>query len=325
LTSPRIILTSGSEGKTPPIDGLSETGFLTHKDALHLAMLPQSMAIIGAGPVGVEFAQIFAPLGVQVTLLCSGPLPLPREDHAISRVLLDCLRQSEICVQTGIRVERAHRRGPLKILTVRDGQGEHEVEVEEIFVATGHTPCVDGMDFERAGIETGPSGVQVNEQLQTTVPHIWSAGDVTGVALYTHVAAYQAKLAVHNALGEKPVQADYRTIPRATFCRPEVASVGLSEEECLVQEKSYHAESVPFTDIERSVVSGERAGLAKLLVEPKSGQILGGHVIGTHAGELIHEIAVLMHNNVPVSAIACAIHAFPTFSEVWESVALKLE
>jgi pyruvate/2-oxoglutarate dehydrogenase complex dihydrolipoamide dehydrogenase (E3) component len=329
LTARRVIVASGSFDMVPPIKGLREAGFINHKDVLGLDELPGSIAIIGAGPVGVEFAQIFGPLGVKVTLLASGPLPLPREDHAISRVLLSCLRASDICVETGVRVERVERRGNQKVLAIRDGKGEHEVAVDEVFVATGHPPCVEGLNLEGIGVEPCGTGLEVNKYLRTTNERIWAAGDVTGVALYTHVASYQANLAAHNALcgdgGREPVEADYRVIPRVTFCRPEVASVGLSEEDCLVQELSYRVGQSRFEEIERSEISGEPVGLAKLLVEKNSGQVLGAHVIGARAGELIHEIAPLMRNRVPVEGLGCTIHAFPTFSEVWEAAALKLD
>lgn len=329
LTAHRFIVASGSYDAVPPIEGLKDAGFLTHKDVLTLETLPRSLAIIGAGPVGVEFAQIFAPLGVQVTLLMSGPLPLPREDHAISRTLLDCLRESGIRVEAGVRVEGVLRHGSTKRLCVADGKDGFEIEVEEIFTATGHPPFVTGMNLEKAGVEADESGISTDKHLRTPAEHIWSAGDVTGVALYTHVASYQAKLAAHNALcdetGRALLEADYRVIPRVTFCRPEVASVGLTEEECLVQELDYRAAKASFHDIERSIVSSERTGLAKLLVEASSGQILGAHVIGAHAGELIHEIAPLMQNRIPASGIGCTIHAFPTFSEIWEAAALKLD
>jgi pyruvate/2-oxoglutarate dehydrogenase complex dihydrolipoamide dehydrogenase (E3) component len=192
---------------------------------------------------------------------------------------------------------------------VSNGKDDFEIGVEEVFTATGHPPFVSGMNLEKVGVEADDSGVTVDKHLRTTAEHIWSAGDVTGVALYTHVASYQAKLAAHNALcagtsrgtldgdsGRTLLEADYRVIPRVTFCRPEVASVGLTEEECLVQELDYREVSAPFRDIERSAISGERAGLAKLIVEARSGQILGAHVIGPRAGELIHEIAPLMQN-----------------------------
>lgn len=329
LTARRVIVASGSFDAIPPIDGLREAGFINHKDVLGLEELPGSIAIIGAGPVGIEFAQIFAPLGVRVTLLASGPLPLPREDHAISRVLLGCLRASDICVQTGVRVERVQRRGGQKVLSVRDGKGEHEVLVDEVFVATGHPPCVEGLNLEGVGVEPCGAGLKVDKYLRTTNESIWAAGDVTGVALYTHVASYQAKLAAHNALcnqtASEPIEADYRVIPRVTFCRPEIASVGLTEEDCLVKELSYRVGEARFEEIERAEISGEPVGLAKLLVEKESGQVLGAHVIGARAGELIHEIAPLMRNHVPVQGLGCTIHAFPTFSEVWEAAALKLE
>lgn len=348
LTAPRILLTSGSFDRIPPIEGLEKTGYLTHKDVLELDALPLSMVIIGAGPVGVEFAQIFAPLGVQVILLMAGPLPLEREDHDISRALLECLLQEpNLRIETGVRVERVEERQGRKVLCVRGAERPtaptpsragrkrlFEIEADVVFLATGHAPCVQGMGLERAGVETNRMGVVADDHLRTTQPIIWAAGDVTGVALFTHVASYQGKLAVHNALlsgngrgqagADSPLKADYRVIPRATFCRPEVASVGLTEQECCAKDLSYRFAALPLKTIERSVISGEAAGLAKLIVAEGGGEILGAHIIGPLAGELIHEIAPLMQARLPVSAIGCTVHAFPTFSEIWESVALTL-
>ncbi len=341
LRAPRVILTSGSQDKQPPVEGLGEVGYLTHVEALELDELPRSMAIIGAGAVGVEFAQIFAPLGVQVTLLVSGPLPLPHEDGDVSRVLLELLKQEpNLRVLTGVRVERAEERGAIKVLHLRgakmpsepmpSGKGEvlTELEAEEIFVAVGHAPAVEGMGLDSIGVRCGRMGVEVDDELRTSATGVWAAGDVTGVALYTHVASYQAKIAAHNALcdltGQTPQKADYRVIPRATFCRPEVAGVGLTENDCRCKDVPYHAVTLPFDAIERSVAASETAGLAKIIVEAESGQILGAHVIGARAGELIREIAPLMAARVPVAQIAQTIHAFPTFSEMWEAVALQL-
>lgn len=355
LTAPRVILTTGSADVVPPIEGLRETGFLTHKEALDLHALPGSLSVIGAGPVGVEFAQIFAPLGVRVTLLSATPLPLPGEDHDISRLLLssrpyvlarpgevparelsrclqrlmayylEYLRKEGIRVEIGVRVERAERRNGERLLTFTDGTRTRQTSSDAIFVATGHKPVAEGIALERVGVEVGRFGVVTDERLRTTAESVWAAGDVTGIALFTHVASYQGKLAAHNALGIAPREADYRVIPRAIFCRPEVASVGLTEEQCLAKGLKYRAASAPMASIEKSTVEGEQAGLAKLLVEADTGQILGAHVIGSRAGELIQEVAVLMQDRVPARGIACTIHAFPTFSEIWEAVALELE
>ncbi len=341
LRAPRVILTSGSQDKQPPVEGLGEAGYVTHVEALEWDELPRSIAIIGAGAVGVEFAQIFAPLGVEVTLLVSGPLPLPREDGATSRALLEELQQEpNLRVLTGVRVERVERGEGKKTLHLRgaakssgpvpSGRGEEltQIEAEEIFVAVGHAPAIEGLGLDVIGVKCGRMGVSVDDELRTSVPGVWAAGDVTGIALYTHLASYQAKIAVHNALcdltGAAPKQADYRVIPRVTFCRPEVASVGLTESECLSRDIAYRAATLPFDAIERSVASSETAGLAKIIVEAGSGQILGAHVIGARAGELIHEIAPLMAARVPVEQIGQTIHAFPTFSEMWEAVAVKL-
>src|SRR5262249_9069710 len=162
----------------------------------------------------------------------------------------------------------------------------------------------------------------IDEQLRTTAPSIWAAGDCTGVALFTHVASYQGKLAADNAFGDPPRAADHRVIPRATFSRPEIGSVGATEQELLAAGTDYRAASLPITVREKSLLMGERAGMAKLLVD-REGQILGAHVIGPRAGELVHEPAVAMRHRVPVSGIAETIHAFPNFAEIWEAVARR--
>jgi pyruvate/2-oxoglutarate dehydrogenase complex dihydrolipoamide dehydrogenase (E3) component len=323
LRAPRIVLTAGSSDHVPPIPGLAESGFITHVEAIGLRELPESLVIIGAGPVGVEFSQIFAPFCVRVTLLSASPLPLPREDHDVSRCLLGALQERGIQIETGVRVERVARRGGEKVVTVRREEAVWECAAAEVFLGAGHWPAVDDLGLEQAGVEASRRGVKVDETLRTTAPGIWAAGDVTGIALFTHVAHYQGQLAGNNAFTDAPRTADHRVVPRATFCRPEVASVGLTEQELMAAGADYRAACYPISKLEKSLVTGEREGLAKLLADA-AGQILGAHVIGARAGELIHEIAVAMQSRVPVSGIAGTIHAFPNFAEIWGAVSRKL-
>lgn len=324
LSAPRLLLTTGSADRVPPLPGLTDAGFITHKEAIALEELPASLVVIGAGPVGVEFAQIFAPFGVRVTLLSASPLPLPREDHDVSKLLLDALRERGVTVETGVRVQRVERRGGTKVVTAVGEDGERVYEAAELFLGVGHSPVAEGMNLEAVGVRWNKRGIEVDEELRTTVPGIWAAGDATGIALFTHVASYQGKLAADNAISEQRQRADYRVVPRATFCRPEVASVGLTEQEAIAEERDYRCARLPMSAIEKSLVMGEREGLAKLIVDEPSGQILGAHVMGPRAGELIHEVAVAMQHHVPVSGIATTIHAFPNFAEIWEAVARRL-
>lgn len=323
LEATRIVVTAGSRDRMPPIPGLEEVGFITHIEAIALEELPESLIVIGAGPVGVEFSQIFAPLGVRVTLLSGSPAPLPREDADISQVVREGCERQGIDVVTGVRVERVERCGGEKVAIVVGPDGERRFAATEILSAAGHAPNVGDLGLEEIGVAANARGLQVDDELRTSVPGIWGAGDVTGVALFTHVASYQGRLAADNAVLGRHSKADYRVVPRATFCRPEVASIGKTERELIAEEVDYRSASTPFAALEKGIVMGEREGLAKLLTGV-DGQILGAHVVGARAGELIHEIAVAMHNQVPVGGVASTIHAFPNFAEIWESVARQL-
>jgi pyruvate/2-oxoglutarate dehydrogenase complex dihydrolipoamide dehydrogenase (E3) component len=194
-------------------------------------------------------------------------------------------------------------------------EGHDDVAADEVLVATGRRPCFDGHDLEAAGVTVDDRGRPVlDDTLRTTADGIWACGDATGDLLFTHVGDYEARLVVADIVGE-PSKRDYRVIPRVTFCEPEVASVGLTEPQAQEEGRDVHCSMAEFRDSERAVLDGHTAGLVKIVADGPTGEILGGHVVGDHAGELIHQVVAAMAGNLPASALGNAVFAYPTLSE----------
>lgn len=310
-----FIVATGSYPVIPPIRDLEDVGYITHVEALELRRLPSSIIIVGSGPIGCEFAQIFARFGCRVTMTCSSRLPLPKEDPEVSEVLLSVLKAEGITYHGGVEAKEARRENGEKIIVAR-GEGGREVEArgEEVLIAAGRAPTVDGLGLEDVGVEVKETSVTVDNRLRTTVPTIFAAGDVTGKHLFTHVADYQAKIALGNALFPFKRKADYRVVPWTTFTDPEVARVGLTEREALQDHDDVKVFRYSFGDLDRAITDGEPYGLVKLVTD-KKGRILGGHIIGPDAGNLISEVTLAMQKNLPLQSLSTTIHVYPTLSE----------
>jgi pyruvate/2-oxoglutarate dehydrogenase complex dihydrolipoamide dehydrogenase (E3) component len=302
--------------RPPTIDGIDDVGYITNVEAVALDRLPVSMAIVGGGPIAVEFAQIFARFGVEVTIVSSKEHLLPKEEPELADALQTVLEGEGIRVINGARVTAARRIADRKELRWSGGDDTDRVVVEEVLLATGRVPNVARLGLDAAGVRHSERGIEVDAMMRTSVPHIFAVGDVTGIYPYTHAADYQARIALHNsfALGN-PIRADYRVVPWTTFTDPELARVGLTENEAIAGGYAVVSATVPFADISRAIVSDERFGSVKLVVDRASHQILGGHILGARAGELIAEVALAMRHRLPVSAISDTIHSYPTMSE----------
>ncbi len=314
----KIIIATGAAWTRPPVVGLSEVGYITNVEAVTLPALPQSLAIIGGGVVAVEFAQIFARFGVEVTILGAADRLLPKEDADLSHALQVILEREGIRVETGVRVKRAEISDGLKCLSGdRDGDTVEFCQVEEILVAAGRAPAVDGLNLESAGVACdAKTGITVDDELRTTAPHIWAIGDVVSRYAFTHVADYQARIAEHNAMsGRPPRRVDYHVVPWVTFTDPELARVGLTEQEARDAGHDVKVAVVPMKDLARAVTSVEKDGMVKLIADRRTGEILGGHILAAHAGEMLAEVALAMRGRLPAAAIADTIHAYPTLSE----------
>ena len=316
ITSERIVIATGAVNTPPPIDGLTETGYITNDQAVALPRQPRSLAIIGGGPVAVEFAQIFARFGTEVTLLGSRDQILPKEEPILSEALAVVLQREGVRVETDVKIERAWRDGEDKRLEGTRNGATVTIQAEEILVAAGRKPHVDDLGLEAAGVAYSERGIEVDSALRTTAPGIWAAGDVTGIYPFTHVATYQSQIVGHNLFTDGALRkADYRVMPWVTFTDPELARVGLTEAEARAGGFDVVTNTVRFRNMVRAIAEDERDGLVKLVVDRATRQVLGGHILGARAGELISEVALVMRHRLPVSAISDTVHPYPTRSE----------
>jgi pyruvate/2-oxoglutarate dehydrogenase complex dihydrolipoamide dehydrogenase (E3) component len=314
LRAEQIIIATGNQAVVPEIEGLREAGFITHKQAVLLRELPRRLAILGGGPIGIEFADLFARFGVEVTVLEQAATMLEKDDRELADLLCELLAKQGIGLETETEVRQVRRVPGGKRLTIQRATGDDEqLEVDELLVAIGFAPALDALDLEAAGVETTDNGIKVDATLRTSVPHIWAAGDVAGAYQFTHVAAEQGRLAAQNALANQPRPFDDRAIPWVTYTDPELAHVGQTEEQLREKEIAYTVGRKPMADLERAVVSGQTDGLVKLLVG-SNGAILGGHILAAGAGELIAPVVLAMRAGLTAEQLADAILPYPTLA-----------
>jgi pyruvate/2-oxoglutarate dehydrogenase complex dihydrolipoamide dehydrogenase (E3) component len=320
LTARAFLIATGSRPMIPPVEGLQTAGFITNEHVFSLKQRPTSLAVIGAGPIGCELSQSLSRLGVAVTLIASRDQIMPKEEPSAAAVVQQQLAAEGVRVLLNSRAQQ---------VTVVDGQkhlsvGAETLVVDEILVATGRMPNVESLNLAAAGVSVGKAGIQVNEKLQTPNHRIYAAGDVIGGYQFTHVAGYEAAVALQNALFLPTKKVDYRVIPWATFTDPELARVGLTER----QARDRYGEDVAvlmqeFKGVDRALAEGVGLGFAKLITR-RNGEILGAHLVGPHAGELIHEVVLAMSYRLKVDALKSIIHIYPTLAEVNAKAALQL-
>ncbi|MDP9363262.1 MAG: FAD-dependent oxidoreductase [Chloroflexota bacterium] len=317
LRADKVILATGAAPVLPPIAGLAEAGYITNVEAVALPRLPRSLAIVGGGVVAVEFAQLFARFGVEVTILSGRDRILPREDEEVTDALRAILEREGVRIETGVRAGRVAVDGGLKRVSGERNGDEVSCRAEEILLATGRAPVVAGLNLAAAGVDHDARGVAVDGELRTTAPHVWAAGDiVSGGYAFTHVADYQARIAEHNALsGRPPLRTDYRAVPWAIFTDPELGRVGLTEREAREAGHDVKCATVAVRDLARAITAGETDGLVKLVSDRRTGRLLGGHVLAARGGELLGEVALAARLGLPVSALCDTLHAYPTFAE----------
>jgi pyruvate/2-oxoglutarate dehydrogenase complex dihydrolipoamide dehydrogenase (E3) component len=318
----RIVLATGSESVTPPIEGIEEGQYWTNKEAIWKPeSVPRSIAILGTGAIGIEFAQIYARFGSSVTAIEVLPRILPNEDEDVAADLVPALEEEGIRLMPGTTCVRAEYHGRRWRLHLSNGEA---LESAELLVAAGRRARFEPHDLDAAGIQLDDGGKPVlTDTMRTTNEHIWSAGDATGELLFTHVATYEADLVVDDILGN-PRHRDYRVVPRVTFCDPEVASVGLTERQAREAGNDVRIAKVRMEDSERATIDGRTHGLVKLVAEARTGELLGGHVVGEEAGAMIHEVVAAMAARTPAQVVGDAIHAYPTFPEVLKAAFQKL-
>ena len=315
ISADRIIVAPGSQEVIPPIEGLNEAGFITNVEAVSLPTLPNRLAVVGGGAIGIEFAQMFHRFGVEVTVLERSSIILDKEDREVADTLCSLLEKEGLRLETSAELKCVQRDAQGKCLTIRRGErAEEQLMVDEILLAIGRQPSLAALHLEKAGVKTSKKGIEVDATLRTNVPRIWAAGDVTGGLQFTHVAYEQGKLAAHNAFAQEPQAFDDRVIPWVTFSDPALAHVGKTEEQLRQEKVEYRATHMYFNDVERAIAEGATAGLVKLLVD-KQGRILGGHILAPRAGDMLAPIILAMHAGISAETVASTIMPYPTMIE----------
>jgi pyruvate/2-oxoglutarate dehydrogenase complex dihydrolipoamide dehydrogenase (E3) component len=318
ITARSFIIATGSRPAVPDIAGLADAGYWTNEDLFDLHALPATLVVLGGGPVGCEMAQAFARLGSQVTLLQDMGRLLPREEPEVSQTIHDALARDGVRIITGAQVAQVQRAGDLRTVTGTTRAGAaFAASGAAVLVATGRSPNVAGLALDRAGVEIGPKGIIVDGKLRTSAKHIFAIGDVIGGYLFTHVAAAQAGVAGVNAILPGPLQRTVKlaVVPWATFTDPEAARVGLTEAEARQRfGADVRVVVFPWAHIDRAQAAGATAGFIKLILTGKKDHIVGAHLVGAHAGELLGELALAMRHGLTAQQIASTIHAYPTLA-----------
>ena len=316
LTTRAIVLATGASPSVPPIPGLKEVGYYTSDTIWTLRELPRRLVVLGGGPIGALLAQAFARFGTCVTLVHRGAHILPREDAEVSELVMQRFRAESIDVRVGHEAKRFAVENGEKIL-IADHQGEEvRIPFDGLLVALGRAARLDGYGLEELGIPVGRT-IEVNEYLQTRFPNIYAAGDVAGPYQFTHTAAHQAWYASVNALFAplRKFRADYSAIPWATFVDPEIARVGLNEQEAVKRKIPHEVTRFGIDDLDRAIADSEAHGFVKVLTVPGKDKILGVTIVGEHAGDLIAEYVMAMRHGLGLDKILGTIHIYPTLAE----------
>ena len=322
LRARNFVIATGSRTSIPTIEGISSVPYFTNETIFdELKTKPESMIVLGGGPIGCELGQTFSRLGVRVTIVQRGGRLLPREDPDVSEFITRRLTNEGIQVMTNAeaRLVRTNDQGNVEMTVNRGSAGEAKVQSSILLVCSGRSPTVRTLALDRAGVKANDRGVEVNEYLQTSQSHIYAAGDVVGPYLFTHMADAQARVVVRNIL--MPLQMlrqkiDYSVVPWCTYVDPEIATVGLIESKA--QQKNIACDVIvqKLEEVDRAVLENEDAGFAKVVVAKGTDRILGATLVCESAGELLHEFVLAMKYGIGLGKIAATIHAYPTLSEL---------
>ena len=312
----RAVIATGARAAAPPIPGLAEAGYLTNETVFGLTALPRRLAVIGAGPIGCELSQAFARFGAEVSLIEGREQILGREDADAARRVERSMVRDGVRLALGARIERVEAGGGERILHLSRGGAAERLAVDQILVGVGRVPNVDGLGLERVGVAHDPqAGVRVNDRLQTTNPRIYAAGDVCSAHKFTHHSDFQARIVIQNALFLGRARASALVVPRCTYTDPEIAHVGLSEDEARARAIAVRTFAQELADVDRAVLDGEAEGFVKVHVRAGTDRILGATIVASHAGEMLPELTLALTRGIGLGKLASVIHTYPTQAE----------
>ena len=313
------VIATGSSPGVPPVEGLSDTPFITNKEVFTLSELPASMIILGAGPIAVEMAQAFCRLGTKVQVVQRGAQILSKEDADLADLAMGVLKDEGVVFHLSSKVLRVSDLGSEREVVIQSGGREVSLRAERLLVAMGRTPNIDTLGLDAAGVRFVSRGVGVDARLRTSQPHIYAAGDVTGAYQFTHAAGYEGGIVVSNAIFHLPRKTDYTFMPWCTYTDPELASIGMNEKRATEAGLKYKVYAEEFKTNDRSLAEGEHVGRIKMLLDEKD-KPLGVQIFGPRAGELLSEWVAVLGGGVKLSALAGAVHPYPTLGEINKKV-----
>jgi len=320
----KIIIATGSVPATLPIPGFEIGGNVwTSNEALEFKSVPRSMLVVGAGAIGLEFGYTFARLGTDVLVVELMPQILPAADTETANALQKCLEDAGMSFMTGASVQRAENVRGGKKVHIKNGDKEEAVKIDTILVAVGRRAVFDGIGLDEVSVKHDKRRVLVNERMQTSVPNIYAIGDVTGEPMLAHVAWTEGVVAVEHALG-MDVKMDYKTFPACVYTAPECASVGLTEQQARERHKDVRVGKFTFKHNGKAMGMGETEGFVKIITGGRYDEILGAHIVGPHATDLIAELVLAIRNELTVDEVMATIHPHPTLSEVVQEAAYDI-
>jgi mercuric reductase len=312
LGADRILIATGSRTAVPPIEGIDEIDWIDHVSALELTELPESLLVLGGGPVGLEFAQIFARFGSRVTIVQGSDRICPRADEQASAVLHSALEEDDgIEIVISSTVASVRPEGDEVVAAV----GSREIRVAKLLLASGRAPNVEALRVDELGIEHDRAGILVDELMRTSVDGIWAAGDVTGRYQFTPIAQYQARIAIDDMFGRDVLAADYSVLPTTIFTEPELAAVGLTEKEAGDRGIDHGVVVHDIKHVQRSSYTDQKRGLYKIVYETGTRRVLGLHVVAPNAGDIVNGFSLGLRLGATVDDLAAMHHVFPTFAE----------
>ena len=317
LHARHFVIATGSRATVPLIEGIDQVPYFTNETIFdELKAKPESMIVLGGGPIGCELGQAFSRLGVKITIVQSAAQLMPPEDRDVAEFMQQRFAEEGLSVRLNAAANRVSLRDGKIVLEFREGD---PITADAMLIAAGRTPNLRALNLEAAGVAFDERGVKANDYLQTSQPHIYTAGDITNRFKFTHTADFTARIVVRNIL--MPFQflrqkVNWSVVPWCTYTEPEVAHVGLGEKEARQKNVEYDLFVVPLEEVDRAVVESEESGFAKILVAQGSDKILGATLVGPHAGDLLHEFVLAMSAGIGLGKIASTIHAYPTFAEL---------
>lgn len=306
----QIVIATGSSPLIPSIPGLEKTSFLTSENIFDLEEIPRTLCVIGGGPIGCELAQAFQRLGAQVTMIHKHEKLLDKEEPIVQDAIIATFKKEGITLHLGAKIEEVHQQNRHFQITLQDGT---KIETQQLLLAVGRKVNLEALNLQAAGVEFTDKGIRIDEFGRTSQEHIWAVGDIVGAPFFTHRAENQGRAVLTSLLLPFKKKIDPQPIPRVTFTDPEVASIGLSEEEAV---KKYTIASylVPFNTVDRAITTGRTEGFVKVITKKWSSRILGCTIVAPCAGEMLGEISLAMLAKIPLRKLARLIHPYPTYN-----------